>query len=191
MKRSTDRPRPNVTTTSKQPSEPRANNSPPEHYRQKTQLAPPPPWPPHCKGPEKQLRRAKWAKTHLIKWLGKDSTYASYVVDPLDVDVDGDTSPDAIVDPTFVSSIGKGKGPRWIVGASAIRSSCGGDIPCMAGGGGRTAAIFAVNSDVDGRRGRFFSKPEDWSRESTAKARKSAVLLLTLSVQRYSERRVR
>lgn len=99
------------------------------------------------------------------------------------MEVDGDTSPDT---PTFGALLGIIL--RCSGGASVIVSSCGGDVLCM---DLLLAASCAVISEVDGLLGRFFSKVEEESRDWTAKAKKSTVLLLTLSVHLYSDNLVR
>ena len=114
-----------------------------------------------------------------------DYTYASYVVDPLDVDVDGDTRPDSLFNAPPASILGSW--PRCIEGASVMSSSWGGEMLCIE----CVAENFKLTSEVDGFCGRFWRRVEEESSDSTAKERNPAVLLLTLRVHLYSDNLVR
>ena len=103
-------------------------------------------------------------------------------MEPLDVDVEGDTSPEGAEEGLL-----EGSRPRCIAGASVMSSSCGGEILCTV----RGAVTWALNSEIRGFRGRLARRLEDDSSDSIAKDKNAIVLLLTPKVHRYSDSLVR
>ena len=106
------------------------------------------------------------------------------MVEPLEVEVDGDTRPDPFDKRPPISV--RGRGPRCMIGASIICSSLGEEVLCEFD----TGSIRVTISDMEGFRGMFASSDNDESRESMANDKKPMVLLLTPKVHLYSDNRV-
>ena len=106
------------------------------------------------------------------------------MVEPLEVEVDGDARPDTFDKRPPVSV--RGRWPRCMGGASIICSSLGDEALCEFD----KESIRVTISDIEGFRGMFASSDNDESRESIAKDKKPMVLLLTPKVHLYSDNRV-